>query len=47
MKVVEDVARDFVIRSSDNWDTRTMSAHIFIYEVLNLDLLARPMADIW
>ena len=46
LKVVEAAAREF-IESLKNWDASTMSAYISIYEVLNLCLLVRSVADVW
>ena len=46
LKVVEAAAREF-IESLKNWDASTMSAYISIYEVLNLRLLVRSVADVW
>lgn len=46
LKVVEAAAREF-IESLKNWDASTMSAYISIYEVLNLCLLVRSIADVW
>jgi len=36
LRAVEDKARRFIEEDLDDWDARTMSAHISIYEVLNL-----------
>lgn len=46
LKVVEAAAREF-IESLKNWDASTMSAYTSIYEVLNLCLLVRSVADVW
>jgi hypothetical protein len=46
LKVVEAEARDFT-KSLGDWNARTTSAHISIYEVLNLRLFVRTMADVW
>jgi hypothetical protein len=36
LRVIEDRARRFIEEDLDDWDARTMSARISIYEVLNL-----------
>jgi hypothetical protein len=46
LKPIEDYARDF-IENSESWDAETMSAHISIYQVPNLYLLVRNMANAW
>ena len=46
LKVVEVAAREF-IESLKSWDASTMSAYISIYEVLNLCLRVKSIADVW
>ena len=46
LKVVEAEVRDF-IEDEAHWDAETMSAHILIYEVLDLRLSVRNAADVW
>ena len=36
LRAVEDKAQRFIEEDLDDWDARTMGAHISIYEVLNL-----------
>ena len=46
LKAVEAEAWSF-IEGGAHWDAGTMSAHISIYEVLNLRSFVRNMADVW
>ena len=46
LKAIEAEARSF-IEGGAHWDAGTMSAHISIYEVLNLRSFVRNMADVW
>lgn len=45
LEVVEAAARSF-IESSSSWDAGKMTAHISLYEVLNLRLFVTTKADV-